>query len=64
MAKGNLKALWEGLLGGAFMRMGTIGWTLGEDVFLLVHGDFCGRYRLHTAEDPFGYAVEWELKPQ
>ena len=46
--------------------MGTdiIGRRLGADAFLLVrHGGFCGWYWLHTAEYPFGHALEWELKP-
>ena len=49
------------------MRMGAIGQKLGEDVFLLlVHRGsfFQACYQLRTAEDPFGYAVEWKLKPQ
>ena len=67
LAQGNLEALWEGPSRGAFMRMGTIGWKLCEDVFiLLVHrSDFLWAcYRLRTTEDPFGYAMEWKLKPQ
>ena len=49
------------------MRMGAIGWTLGEDVFLLLvcHSGFLQAcYQLHIAEDPFGYTVEWKLKSQ
>ena len=67
LAQGDLEALWEGLLGGAFMRMGTIGRKPGKDVFLLLvyHGGFLWAcYQLRTAEDPFGYAIEWKLKPQ
>ena len=61
MAQGDLEALWEGPLGGAFMRMGTIGQKLGKDIFLLLvcHSDFLwASYQLCTAEDPFGYAIE------
>ena len=49
------------------MRMGIIGQKPGGDVFLLLvcHGGFLRAcYQLHTAEDPFGYAIEWKLKPQ
>ena len=66
LAQGDLEALWEGPLGGAYMRMGTIGWKPGKDIFLLLvcHGDFLWAcYWLCTAEDPFGYAEEWKLKP-
>ena len=48
------------------MRMGAIGWTLGEDVFLLLvrcGGFLRACYQLCTAEDPFGYAIEWKLMP-
>ena len=58
--------MWEGPLGGAFIRTGTIGQILGKDVFLLLvcHGGFVRVwYQLHTAEDSFGYAIEWKLKP-
>ena len=49
------------------MRKGAIGQKPGEGVFFLLlhHGGFlrvC--YWLFTAEDPFGYAVEWMLKPR
>ena len=48
------------------MRMGAIGWKLDEDIFLLLvcRGGFLRAcYQLHTAEDPFGYAIKWKLKP-
>ena len=67
MAQGNLEALWEGPLGGALTRMGAIGQKPGKDIFLLlVHrgGFLRACYQLHNAEDPFGYALEWKLKPQ
>ena len=48
------------------MRMGDIEQTPGKDMFLLLHrgGFLRACYQLCTAEDPFGYAVEWKLKPQ
>ena len=49
------------------MRIGTIEWKQGEDVYLLLvcHSSFLwASYWLRTAEDPFGYAVKWKLKPQ
>ena len=52
---GDLEALWEGPLWGTVMRMGTIGWKLGEDIFLLLvrRGNFLQAcYWLCTAEDP------------
>ena len=48
------------------MRTGIVGQALGEDVFLLlVHrgGFLWACYCLSTAEDPFGYTIEWKLKP-
>ena len=49
------------------MKAGAIGWKPGEDVFplLVCRSDFLQAcYRLHTAEDTFGYTEEWKLKPR
>ena len=56
LAQGNLEALWEGPLGGAFMRMGAIGWKPGKDVFPPV--SMPGRL---FAGDVIGYTLQKTL---
>ena len=53
------------MLGGAFIRMGTVGWALGEDIFPIEFGmvAFVGSIILCTAEDILGPSVGSRLKP-
>ena len=67
LAQGNLEAFMGGPIKGCLHEDGAIGQKPGEDVFLLLvcRGDFLrASYWLRTAEDPFGYAVKWKLKPR
>ena len=67
MAQGDLEAFVGWPIKGCLNEDSAIGQKLGEDVFfpLVCHSSFLqASYWLCTAEDPFGYAAKWKLKPQ
>ena len=67
LAQSDLEAFVGGLVKGCLHEHGAIGQKPGKDVFLplnTLRQLLWASYRLHTVEDPFGYAVKWKFKPR